>query len=253
MISAVVLTKNEENNIVECLKLLKWCDQIIVIDDNSEDRTVEIAKKLGAKVFIHLLDGDFSQQRNFGLFKSKNDWVLFIDADERVTEALASEISNLIHSTSSGQISNQYDGFYIRRRDFMWGRELKYGETGNIKLLRLAKKNKGKWEGKVHEEWKVKGRIGELKNPILHYPHQTITEFLKEVNFYTDIRAKELYEKGVKVNFFSIISYPKLKFFNNYFLKLGFLDGTAGLVHALMMSFHSFLVRGKLWLLWKRK
>lgn len=135
----------------------------------------------------------------------------------------------------------------------MWGKELRHGETGNIKLLRLAKKDTGRWEGKVHEEWKVKGEIGTLKNGIEHYPHKTIAEFLKEINYYTDLRSKELYEKRVKANFFSIIIYPKVKFFQNYILKLGILDGMEGLIFAILMSFHSFMVRGKLWLLWDKK
>ena len=257
MISAVVLAKNEEKNIKECFKNLLWCDEIIVIDDNSEDRTIEIAKGLGATVFGHPLNNDFSEQRNFGLSKAKNEWVLFIDADERVTSLLRDEIKDQIslrpELRARAKIKDSYDGFYIKRRDFMWGRELKHGETGNIKLLRLARKDAGDWEGKVHEEWKIKGKIRELENPILHYPHRTITEFLKKINFYTDIRAKELYEKGVKVNFFSIIAYPKAKFFVNYFLKLGFLDGMPGLLVAFLMSFHSFLVRGKLWMIWQRK
>lgn len=246
MISAIVLTKNEEKNIVDCLELLLWCDEIIVVDDNSEDRTVDLAKRIGAKVFEHNLDNDFSRQRNYGLEKAKGDWVLFIDADERISEALASEISNIICQPTD-QISNKYDGYYIKRIDFMWGRKLKYGETGDIKLLRLARKNKGMWEGKVHEKWKVSGSIGELKNPILHYPHQTISEFLKEINFYTSLRAEELSKK--EIYWVSIIFYPFGKFVLNYFIKRGFLDGIKGLIFAITMSFHSFLVRGKLWLL----
>ncbi|MEK7502101.1 MAG: glycosyltransferase family 2 protein, partial [Patescibacteria group bacterium] len=191
MISAVVLTKNEEKNIVDCLESLSWCDEIIVVDDNSEDRTAEISKKFSAKVFIRNLNSDFSKQRNFGLEKASGDWILFVDADERVTPLLRKEI---IQSTNNP--INQYDGFYIKRKDFMWEKELKYGETGNVVLLRLARENKGEWEGKVHEEWKVKGSVGEFKNSILHYPHPTISEFLKEINYYTDIRAKELFEKG---------------------------------------------------------
>jgi len=253
MISVIVLTKNEERNIVDCLESLSWCDEIIIVDDNSEDRTLEVAKKIGAKVFTRNLDNDFSKQRNFGLEKANGDWVLFVDADERVSEALALEIKNLIRSTGSGQISNKYNGFYIKRRDFMWGKELRYGETGSIWLMRLARKDSGRWIGKVHEEWKIEGKVGRLKNEIIHYPHQSISEFLKEINFYTDLRAKELFEKGLRSNFISILIYPFAKFLSNYFLKLGFLDSIQGLVFASMMSFHSFLVRGKLWYLWNTR
>ncbi|MBI3070130.1 MAG: glycosyltransferase family 2 protein [Candidatus Levybacteria bacterium] len=248
MISAVVLTKNEEKNIVDCLESLAWCDEIIVVDDNSEDRTSEIAQKMGASVFVHSLDKDFSKQRNFALSKAKGEWVLFVDADERAASGLKEEI---IHLTTVHDRGKELNGFFIRRRDFMWGKELKHGETGSIKLLRLARKDAGEWEGTVHEKWKIKGRVGELKNPLVHYPHQTIAEFLQEINFYTSLSAKQLYKNGIKVRWFDIILYPKAKFIYNYFIKLGFRDGLPGFIFAILMSFHSFLVRGKLWLLWK--
>nr|MBI5455569.1 hypothetical protein [Candidatus Levybacteria bacterium] len=147
----------------------------------------------------------------------------------------------------------KYNGFYIKRLDVIWGKMLKHGETGNIKLLRLARKKAGVWYGKVHEQWQIDGKISELENSLIHYPHQTIDEFLKEINFYTSIRAKELYEAGVRGSLKDIIVYPKAKFILNYFIRLGFLDGIEGFIFAIFMSFHSFLVRGKLWLLWKQK
>lgn len=246
-LSAIVLTKNEEKNIEDCLKSLAFCDEVIVIDSNSSDNTRTIAQKLGAKVFIHPLNNDFAGLRNFGLGKARNNWVCFVDADERVPDALASEISSVV----TDQISN-YDGFYLKRSDIMWGKELHYGETRNLKLLRLAKKDRGIWEGRVHEVWKVKGRIGEIEHRLLHYPHPTVAEFLLEINQYSDIRSKELYEKGIRAYWWSIILYPKMKFLVNYFLKRGFLDGIHGFVFAIIMSFHSFLVRGKLWLTQKK-
>lgn len=249
-VSAIVLTKNEEVNIGGCLKDLKWCDEVVVVDDNSDDKTVEIAEKTGAKVYSRSLD-NFSNQRNFGLSQANGEWVLFADADERVSEALSFEISNIISSWTDG-VENEYKGFYISRIDILWGKELRYGES-NRKLLRLARKNAGKWDGTVHEEWKINGKIGALRNPITHYPHQTVAEFLKEINFYTTLRAKELYGKKIKVNILSIILYPSGKFVLNYFLKKGLLDGVPGLMHAFLMSLHSFLVRGKLWAMWDDK
>jgi len=242
MVTVVVLTKNEEKNIVDCLESLSFCDEIIVVDDNSNDRTVEIAKKTGAIVIKHPLNNDFSSQRNFGLEKARNNWVLFIDADERVSDILAKEIRYKISE-------NKYEGFYIKREDNIWRKKIKHGEAGNIWLLRLGKKGSGEWERSVHEEWKITGKTGKLISPIQHYPHQSIEVFLKEINYYTTLRALELNKSGVKVHWYDIILYPKLKFLKNFILNLGFLDGVHGLVFALMMSFHSFLVRGKLWLL----
>lgn len=251
-ISAVLIVKNEEKNIIDCLESLHFCDEIIVIDDYSTDRTTELVEVFskqrgGLKVFKRELAGDFSAQRKFGVEKTSNDWVFFVDADERITPDLATEIKENL------QAEEDVGGFLIPRVDFMWGKKLLHGETGDIKLLRLFNKNMGSLKGKVHETWETKSKVGILSNPIHHFPHPTISQFLKEINFYTDIRAKELYEKGIKSSFLSIVLYTKGKFFLNYFIKLGFLDGTAGLVHALLMSFHSFMVRGKLWLLWQKK
>lgn len=247
MISAVILTKNEEKNIQACLETLSWCDEILVIDDNSTDRTVEIAKKKGATVFVHALAHDFSAQRNFGLQKAKEDWVIFVDADERISSGLWYEIMASINNPIGG-----FAGFYLKRRDYMWGKELLHGETGNIQLLRIAKKDAGKWEGQVHEQWKTKGKTMVLKNTLSHYPHQTVKEFLQEINYYSDLRSQELFAQKVKVSWVWIIVFPKAKFVVNYIFKGGFLDGIQGLVFALMMSFHSFLVRGKLWFLWNK-
>lgn len=247
MISAIILTKNEEENIVDCLESLNFADEIIVVDDNSQDRTLEIAIKMGARIINHRLNNNFSLQRNFALSKAKNDWVLFVDADERITPELRSE---MIEFTSNPK---DYSGVYIKRKDIIWGQTFKFGETGNKKLLRLARKTAGWWVKPVHEEWIVDGKIKTFNNFLIHYPHQNIEEFLTEINYYTDIRAKELYDARIKVKWYSIILYPKLKFFQNYFLRLGFLDGLPGFIQAVTMSFHSFLVRGKLWLLWQRK
>lgn len=247
MITAVVLTHNEEKNIMDCLESIKWCDQIIVIDDDSKDLTRELAEKEKVEVVRESLDGNFSKQRNIGLERAKNDWVLHVDADERITDSLRYEIQSVISDPM-----NPYSGFTIKRRDIMWGKELRHGEAGGFFLLRLAKRDAGKWEGLVHERWKIKGKIGKLKNSLQHFPHPTIAQFLTEVNLYTDIRSRELYEKGIRANFLSIFLYTKAKFFQNYIIKRGFLDGIPGIISAVMMSFHSFLVRGKLWLLWQK-
>lgn len=243
MISAVVLTKNEENNIIDCLESIAWCDEVVVIDDFSQDRTRELAERKNAKILQRNLGGNFAQQRNFGLENAKGPWVLFVDADERVPESLQKEIQWKTNNNSSVL------GFRIRRVDSIFGKILNYGETGNVLFVRLGKKGAGKWYGTVHEEWKIKEKVEVLESPLLHYPHQSIAEFLKDINFYTTIRAKELYSLGTRSSWFTILLYPKGKFLFDYFIKLGFLDGIPGLIMAAMMSFHSFLVRAKLWLL----
>lgn len=248
MISAVVLTKNEEKNITDCLTSLSWCDEVIVIDDQSTDKTVELAHRKGARIFVRALNHDFSEQRNYGLKKAKGEWVLFVDSDELVSSALWYEIMQYTNDPIA-----QFAGFYLKRTDFIWGKQLKHGETGNIKLLRLAKKNSGLWKGRVHEVWEVPGKKGVLENPLIHYPHATVKDFLRDINYYTDLRSKELFDKKMPIGWWSIVIFPSGKFIYNYILKRGIMDGAQGLVFAMLMSFHSFLARGKLWLLWQNR
>ncbi len=250
MISAVILTHNSEQTLISTLESLSWSDECIVIDDESIDKTVVIAKKYKTNIFSRRLAGDFAAQRNFGLSKAKGPWVLFVDSDEIVTKELAEEIQMAISNQPS---AIGRDGYYLKRIDYMWGRELRHGETANVKLLRLAKKDAGCWIRPVHEVWMVKGRTGELTSPLHHYPHSNVAQFLEDVNTYSTRNAQYLYSQKVRVHWFEIPAYPVAKFFRNYFFSLGFLDGTAGVVIALMMSFHSFLTRAKLYQAWNTR
>lgn len=247
-ISAVVLSRNEEKNIKKCLESLGFCDEVIVIDDNSEDRTIEIAEKLGAKVYKRELKGNFALQRNFGLNKARGKWVLFVDPDERVSKDLRDEIVKIINDSSIN-----YLGFYMGRTDHIWGKRLKHGETGNIRLLRLARRKAGKWRRRVHEVWQIIGRTGELKKPLLHYPHPTLKEFIASVNKMSGLHAEANFEEGKRSSLFKIIIWPLAKFMQNWIIKGGFLDGIQGFMVALVMSFHSYLAWSKLWMLQKKR
>lgn len=239
-ISAIVLTKNEEKNISECIRELSFCNEIIVIDDKSTDKTVSTAKKLGAKVISHSLQNNFSAQRNFAMTKAKYPWILFVDADERVSPELKKEIEEkTMHPVA--------DAYYIHRIDYMWRKLLRHGEVGNVYILRLARKDAGAWVGAVHENWITQGKTAELKSPLLHYPHVNTEEFLAEINYYSTIRSQELFEQKICVSYLNIIAYPTGKFLHNYILRLGFLDGIPGFILAMLMTFHSFLVNAKLW------
>lgn len=260
MISAVILTRDEEQNIRDCIKSLNFCDEILIIDDNSIDNTSEIAQSLGAVVYHRDLNNDFASQRNFGLEKAKNEWVIFIDADERISPMLADEIKSLCYPSKiepdkiqnkiydlEWQDKNLVKGFYIKRKDILFGKLLEHGETGDIKFIRLGKRDAGKWKRKVHEVWEIQGRTDTLKNEMSHNPHPTLTAFLQAINQYSTINAQEFIDQGVKVGFWQILVYPVGKFLRNYLLLRGFLDGTPGFIQAMIMSFHSFLTRGKIW------
>ncbi|HBR79703.1 MAG TPA: hypothetical protein DEA46_04715 [Candidatus Moranbacteria bacterium] len=211
--------------------------------------------KLNIKIIEKNLNNDFAQQRNFGLSKANNRWVLFVDADEEVSEELKQEIVGL-DSRLRGNDINICNAYYLKRRDYFWGKELKHGEINQIRqigLVRLISKDSGKWMGTVHEVFYTAKNIGQLEGFLNHYPHQILKDFIIDINNYSSIRAEELFNRETKTNIFEIISFPFGKFFYNYFLNLGFLDGPAGFTYAFMMSFHSFLVRAKLYQLTNKK
>jgi len=247
-LTVIILTKNEGKNIEACLASVNFADEKIVIDDYSEDRTVKIAKKFGAKVYQRALNRNFGAQRNYGLSLAKNRWVLFLDADERVSEELKNEMVNKINNSENPTV-----GYFIKRNDFLFGKRIRFSESSGLVYLRLARKSAGKWIREVHEKWLVSGRTETLKNPLFHYPHQTIKEFLDDINFYTSIDAVSKRKEGKKSDLKKIIFWPIGKFVYNWIFRLGFLDKMEGFLIALLMSFHSFLSWSKLWLLQRNK
>ncbi len=239
-ISAIILTRDNQDVISGVIAGVRFADEILVIDDGSTDKTRELAKKAGASVYRHPVHDDFAAQRNYALTKAKGPWVLFVDADETVSDALAGEIRKAV---SRMDVS----GFYVRRQDTMWGRVLKYGETDNVRLLRLGKIGAGVWRRPVHEVWDIRGVVATLEHPLLHTPHPDVAQFLADVNRYSTINANYLADHGTRVHVWQILAYPIAKFFQNYFARQGFRDGMPGMIVAVMMSFHSFLTRAKLW------
>lgn len=244
MLSVVILTKNEEANISKLLASLSLADEILVIDDNSTDKTVSIAEKLGAKVHKHSLDNNFAAQRNFGLAKANGDWVLFVDADEEVSKELVNEIIQLINNPLI-----KTEGYFLHRQDYLWGKLMTGTEAGRTKLLRLIKKGRGKWARRVHEYITSSVNTGLLKNPLIHNPHPTLREFIKDINYYSSIHAEENYREHKRSSLFKIVFYPILKFLKNLIVLGGYKDGSRGFVVSIMMSLHSFLSWSKLWLI----
>jgi glycosyltransferase involved in cell wall biosynthesis len=249
-LSAVVLTKNEESNIENCLDSLAFCDELIVIDDYSVDNTVQISKKHGANVFKHHLDNDFSAQRNFGLSKAEGKWVLFVDADEIVSRELSNEIIQCVNDPVL-----PFTGFTVKRTDELWGAKILYGECGTIRLLRLIRKGSGEWKRAVHETYHTNDpdRTYQLKNSLMHYPHKTLSEFIADVDRMSTIHAEANAKEDKRSNIFKIIFWPPFKFIQSYLFKMGFRDGTQGFMIAAVMSFHSYLAWSKLYLLQKSK
>lgn len=254
LISAVVLTHNDGTRIGKTLDNLSFADEIVVIDDESGDDTVKEVKKRKTVIFSRPLNNDFAAQRNFGLAKAKGEWVLFVDSDEVVTPSLREEVLSKVQvknqklENGNKERDENTAGYFIKRTDYLFGRELKHGETAGVRLLRLARRDAGIWKRPVHEVWEVKGTIGVLEQPLLHYPHPNVAQFLSDINRYSTLNAAYLHSRHVSVPWWHIIAYPSGKFFMNYVVKCGFLDGVPGLILAVMMSFHSFLSRAKLYL-----
>ena len=246
-ISLLLLTKNETENINKNFNWLKTCpviNEIIIVDDYSTDQTRTLLKNLTRpnlkiKIFKRRLNGDFSQQRIFALSKTTNNWVLWLDADEKPTPDLINFLNNLNFESANS--------FAFKRTDIFLNHQLRYGETAHQHFTRLFDKRYGLFERPVHETWISRQPIVKTNFHILHYSHPNLQSFLKKINFYTDIRACELHRQNVSANIFQIIFFPLVKFIQNYIIRLGFLDSTPGIIMALSMSLHSFLVRAKLW------
>lgn len=242
MISAVVITFNEEKNIRDCFESIKWVDEIIVVDANSTDKTVSICKEYTDKIFVKEWDG-YSAQKNFGIEKAKGDWILSIDADERVTEKLKNEII----STSK---SSEFDGYYIPRKAFFLDRWINHCGWYPDYQLRLFKKEKARFNKRdVHEgvELEPKAKIGYLKNDLLHYPYGDLAHYFEKFNEYTNLSSYELHKRNKKFHWYNLFMNPFLFFIKSYFLRLGFLDGLAGFAICAISSFNTLVKYAKLW------
>lgn len=251
-VSLLLLTKNESENLKKNFKWLDDCrriNEIVIVDDNSTDDTIEIAKKFASKkrsvqVFNRGLAGDFAAQRNFAISKTTNNLVLWLDADEYPSKKLIRYINHID--------KHQYNNYSFKRQDIFLRHTLKHGETAYLKFTRLFNKNFGNFKGQVHEKWISTKPTKEINLSIHHSPHKNLKSFIEKIDFYSTIRSKELYNQKKSTNVFEIIFFPVGKFIQNYFLRLGFLDGTPGIIMALCLSFHVFLNKSKLWHLSQR-
>lgn len=241
-ITAIILAKNEEKVIKKAIQSVSFCDEVLVIDDESTDATVQIAQNSGATVISHALNKDFAKQRNWAMEQVKNEWILFVDADEEISADLKLKICNV-------KLQGDVIAYAIPRRDFFWEHEMKYGETKQARtkgIIRLVKKGGGTWTGAVHETFTPVGVVDRVDAFLDHYSHDSLSSFIHDINIYSTIRAKELAALGKQVSILELIFYPFGKFMYTYFLLGGFLDGPAGFTYSFLMSFHSFLVRAKL-------
>ncbi len=234
-ISAVIIAFNEEDRLTDALiSCQDIADEIIVIDSYSTDKTVEIAKKNGA-IIIQNEFKNYGDQKNFAMKQASNNWVLNLDADERISEELKSEILNI--KMKDIKDDNDFSAYKIKRKTSYLGRWIKHSGWYPDKKIRLFKKDKSHWEGRIHEGLIVEGPISsELNGDILHYTYRDVTDHIKRLNRYSKMQVEDIVKKGKKLLYLRVIILPPITFVRFYVWKMGVLDGFPGFLIALISS-----------------
>jgi glycosyltransferase involved in cell wall biosynthesis len=240
-LSVVIPTLNEASNISSCIQSVQpISDEIVVMDNFSTDGTTEIARELNARVFQRPFD-NYSINKNAAIEKTSHDWVLMLDADERVPTDLQTEIKEALNSQKA-------DAFRIKRNTYFRGKKVRCWSGKAV--TRLFRKNKASYDPKklVHEELIVNGgRVETLDHPMDHYTFSSFEQYLPKVHSYTSLAAHEAYDKGMRASIFSLLMVPPVRFAKTYFVKGGILDGVPGVIIASLSAYSVFLKLSKLW------
>ncbi|MCB1179729.1 MAG: glycosyltransferase family 2 protein [Leptospiraceae bacterium] len=236
-LTACIITYNEEDNIARCLESLDFVEEIILLDSGSKDKTTEIASNF-SKVKIHTRAFDnYVSQKNFCLSLSKNNWIIFLDADEVISPELKKEILSIPDFNW-----DYFSGFEIPRLTFYLNKWIHHGGWYPNYQLKLFNKSKGYFTGLlVHEKVKLEGESKKLKSPLFHYSYKNISDHLKFIDRYSSLAAEEKFNKGKKSGIILSVGKSFYKFIYMYFVKFGILDGKAGLVIAILGSYYNFL------------
>jgi glycosyltransferase involved in cell wall biosynthesis len=242
-ISAVIIAKNEEKKIRDCLESVNWVDEIILVDDNSTDSTCDIAKKFGAKI-IKFKGGGFYRIRNVGTKEAKGDWILHIDADERVTSDLKEEILDIILSEG-----NKFTHYAIPRQNIVFGKEMKHCGLWPDYVVRLFKKKYFvSWRGDLHETVEVKGELDYMNNYFVHIKHDNLFDIVRKTNNWSEVEAKLMFDAGhPPMNIIRFSSACAREFYLRMIRQTAFLDGIEGVIYGLYQVWSRFLSYAKLW------
>jgi glycosyltransferase involved in cell wall biosynthesis len=238
-ITATIITCDEERNIARAIESLRCADEVLIVDSGSVDRTVELAQKLGARVIEANWRG-FSAQKNWAAEQASNEWILSLDADEALSEALEAEIWNVKKS------GPECDAYTMPRLARYLGRWILHSGWYPDRKVRLYHRDKASFVGDfVHESVEVRGRVGALENNILHFTCESLSEHVKTMDRYTTLAAQELAARKVKVPLSKLLLDPGWTFLKTYIVQRGFLDGPEGLTIAQMAAFYTFLKYSK--------
>ncbi|MCD4830009.1 MAG: glycosyltransferase family 2 protein [Candidatus Cloacimonetes bacterium] len=239
-LSAVIITKNEEDNLPRCLKSLAWADEIVLVDSGSTDKTLDIARSFNCSVYVTEWLG-FGKAKQFAVSKASNPWTLVVDADEEVTPALRDEITQLLQAP-------RFFAYRILRRSYYLGRMITHSGWQTDYTLRLFDRTKAAFNDKpVHESVQTDYPIGKIDKPLLHYTYPNLQVHLRKMDTYGNLGAENLFRKGKRSSIAKALMRAVAKFFKMYILKQGFKDGKEGLVLALMSSFGVFYKYIRLW------
>lgn len=242
-VSAYILTKDVENHIKDCIESVRWADEIVVVDSFSADATAEIAAEMGCKVVQHKFEG-FGVQRNFALEQCSYEWVICLDSDERISPELRAEIEKELQNSPNGTV------FVAPRKSKFINKWIMHsGWYPDYRHPVLLNKKEVKYKNQiVHEDIDYKGKKNYFKGDILHYTYDNIKQFIAKSDYYTDLRAKEMYSKGKKFHVINLIINPVAMFFKMYVFRRGFLDGLTGFILAMLYSyFYTLMKYVKLW------
>lgn len=232
-LSVIIITKNEAENIRACIESVKWADEIIVVDSGSDDGTADICRSLGAQVFVHDWPG-FGAQKNRALSYAGKDWILSLDADERVMPALRAEIEKAL---SSGLA----DGYEMPRLSSFCGRFMRHSGWYPDYVLRLFRREQGRFsDALVHESVQLEGRTSRLQQPLLHYSYRDLDDALFKLNRYSGAAAAMIQRRGKKGGLSQALLHGIWAFIRTYFLRAGFLDGREGFMLAVLNAEHSY-------------
>jgi glycosyltransferase involved in cell wall biosynthesis len=240
MLSAIVLTKNEEANIPDCLSALAWADEVLVVDSGSADMTRALAEKYGARVVEHAF-ADFASQRNFAMSEAKGDWVLFIDADERVTSELSDEIRRVLTDSEVPRV------YAIPRRTFFFGKPLRFSDARGDAPIRLFPRAGVRWDQPVHEMISTTLPRVKLNHFILHYSTRDLAHYKQKVMEYVPLELETMRQKGVRPGFLKVLFRPPVTFLYLYFWKRGILDGIAGFQYAILSAYYTLVKHWRYW------
>jgi len=241
-ISVAIATFNEETNIEKCLKsVIDWVDEVIIVDGNSIDKTVDIARKYTSKIIVTDNPEIFHINKMKAINICKNDWILQLDADEEVTDKLKEEILSKVGDPLRDNGGNSINGYWIPRKNYFLGKFLSKGGQYPDFTMRLYKKSKGSLPCKsVHEQALIEGKTGYLTYPILHFPYPDFSHYLLHFNTYTDLFSKEIIKNNIRFNFINYCEYfifkPIFWFILLYFRHKGFQDGFPGFVFSIFSS-----------------